>query len=197
MKGRGLAIGAFVLAVVMLVLGLVLQNQADFSSNYVKTQFAERGITFTPVDALLPAQKKVACLVANAGKPLTTGKQAECYAKYQIGIDLTLVDNGSTYFQSHYNGYLARVKAATAVAANPNDPATLDLVKQADEASRKADDLLAGEATRGLLLAGYGFSVIGDRLAQAALVCFIVAGLLLLAGIVLLVMSNREPATSS
>ena len=197
MKTRGLAIGAFVLAVVLLVLGLVLQNQADFSSNYVKTQFAERGITFTPVDALLPAQKKVACLVANAGKPLTTGKQAECYAKYQIGIDLTLVDNGNTYFESHYNGYLARVKAATALQANPTDPATQDLVKQADEASRKADDLLAGEATRGLLLAGYGFSVIGDRLAQAALVCFIVAGLLVIAGVVLLVVSNRKRPASS
>ena len=51
MKTRGFAIGAFVLAVVLLVLGLVLQNQANFSSDYVKTQFAERGITFTPVDA--------------------------------------------------------------------------------------------------------------------------------------------------
>ena len=30
---------------------------------------------------------------------MTTGKQAECYAKYQIGIDLGLVDNGNTYFQ--------------------------------------------------------------------------------------------------
>jgi len=197
MKTRGFAIGAFVLAVVLLVLGLVLQNQANFSSDYVKTQFAERGITFTPVDALLPAQKKVACLVANAGKPLTTGKQAECYAKYQIGIDLTLVDNGNTYFESHYNGYLARVKAATALQANPTDPATQDLVKQADEASRKADDLLAGEATRGLLLAGYGFSVIGDRLAQAALVCFIVAGLLVIAGVVLLAVSNRKRPASS
>ena len=69
-------------------------------------------------------------------------------------------------------------------------------MKQADDASRKADDLLAGEATRGLLLAGYGFSVIGDRLAQAALVCFVVAGLLLIAGIVLLVVSNRKRPAS-
>ena len=192
MKTRGLAIGAFVLALVVLALGLVLKNQADFSSDYVKAQLVERGIKFTPKEALLPEQQKVACLVDNAGKPMTTGKQAECYAKYQIGIDLTLVDNGNTYFQSHYNGYLARVKAAEALQANPNDPATLELVKQADEASRRADDLLAGEATRGLLLAGYGFSVIGDRLAQAALVCFIVAGLLVIGGIVLLVMSNRK-----
>ena len=114
MKGRGLAIGAIVLGVVVLVLGLILQNQADFSSDYVRSQLAERGITFTPVEALLPAQNEVPCLVANAGKPLTTGKQAECYAKYQIGIDLTLVDGGHTYFESHYNGYLARTAAAAA-----------------------------------------------------------------------------------
>ncbi len=192
MKGRGLAIGAIVLGVVVLVLGLILQNQADSSSDYVHSQLAERGITFTPVEALLPAQKEVPCLVANAGKPLTTGKQAECYAKYQIGIDLTLVDGGHTYFESHYNGYLARVAAATALEADPDSPETLALVQQADDASRKADDLLAGEATRGLLLAGYGFSVIGDRLGQAALVCFVLAGLLLIAGIVLLVVSNRK-----
>ena len=196
-KTRGLAIGAFVLAVVVLALGLVLKNQADFSRNYVKAQLVERGISFTPKEALLPDQQKVPCLIANAGKPMTTGKQAECYAKYQIGIDLGLVDNGNTYFQSHYNGYLARVKAATALQTDPTAPATLELVKQADEQSRKADDLLAGEATRGLLLAGYGFSVIGDRLAQAATVCFIVAGLLVIGGIVLLVMGNRKSADAA
>lgn len=68
---------------------------------------------------LLPAQQKIPCLVANADKPLTTRKQAECYAKNQIGIDLTIVDNGKTYFQDHYNGYLARVKAEAAQKASP------------------------------------------------------------------------------
>ncbi len=197
MKKAGIAIGAGVLAVVVLVLGLVLKNQSDFSRNYLHGQLAEHGITFTPVADLLPAQQQVPCLVANAGKPLTTGKQAECYAKYQIGIDLTLIDGGKTYFQSHYNGYLARAKADAALKANPNDAATLALVKDATDLSRKADDLLAGEATRGLLLTGYGFSVVSDRLAQAAYACFIVAGLLLLAGIVMLVTSKRtRPAFS-
>jgi hypothetical protein len=139
----------------------------------------------------------VPCLVENAGKPLLTGKQAECYAKYQIGIDLTVVDNGKTYFQDHYNGYLSRVKAQGAVKANPNDPATLELVKQAQDADRRSDDLLAGEATKGLLLTGYGFSVIGDRLAQAAVACFIIAGLLLLGGVLQFIMSTRNRPASS
>jgi hypothetical protein len=196
-RNRGIAVGACVLAVVVLVLGLVLQNQADFSRDYVHAQLAEHGITFTPVENLLPQQQNIPCLVANAGKPLTTGKQAECYAKYQIGIDLTVVDNGKTYFQDHYNGYLSRVKAQGAVKANPNDPATLELVKQAQDADRRSDDLLAGEATKGLLLTGYGFSVIGDRLAQAAVACFIIAGLLLLGGVLQFIMSTRNRPASS
>ena len=197
MKHRGIAIVLCALGVGAFVLGLLLKHEADFSRDYLRSQLEERGIVFTPVGALLPAQQDVPCLVANAGKPLITGKQAECYAKYQIGLDLTMVDEGKTYFESHYNGYLARLEAAAAVAANPEDPATLELVKKAEEQSRKADDLLAGEATRGLLLTGYGFSVIGDRLGQAATACFIIAGLLLLAGVLVLILSNRKPPASS
>jgi hypothetical protein len=192
------AIVLAVLAVGAFALGLLLKDQADFSRDYLRSQLDQRGIVFTPVDALLPAQRDVPCLVDNAGQPMTTGKQAECYAKYQIGIDLTMVDNGHTYFESHYNGYLARVKADEALRTKPDDPATQELVKQADVATRKADDLLAGEATRGLLLTAYGFSVIGDRLAQAATASFAVSGLLLVAAVVLFVRSRRpaEPTAS-
>ena len=192
MRNRGLAVGACILAAVTLVLGVVAQSQANFSRNYLEGQLEEHGIAFTPVANLLPQQKKIDCLVANAGKPLRTGKQAECYARYQIGIDLTLVDNGKTYFQDHYNGYLARVKAAAAVESNPTDPATLTLVKDADRIQRLSDDLLAGEATRGLLLSGYGFSVIGDRLAQGALACFVLTALLLIAAVGIFVMGRKR-----
>jgi len=191
MSRRGVAIGACALAVGVLVLGLVFKNQADFSRDYVKRELTEKGISFTPVENLLPQQKDIACLKQYAAKPLTTGKQAECYARYQIGIDLTVIDGGKTYFQDHYNGYLARVKAAQALQSDPGSAATADLVKQADQIQRTADDLLAGEATRGLLLSAYAFSVIGDRLAAAALVCFIIAALLLVVGALMLITSVR------
>jgi len=193
-RNRRIAIVSAVLAIVVLVLALILQNQANFSRNYLHDQLAEHGITFTPVANLLPQQQQVPCLVANAGKPLLTGKQAECYAKYQIGIDLTLVDGGKTYFQAHYNGFLSRQKYLAAVKANPNDPKNADLLAQATQADQISNDLLAGEATKGLLLTGYGFSVMGDRLAQAALAAFIIAGLLLLAGIVLFFTPVRKRA---
>lgn len=197
MKTRGIAIALAAAAIVVLVLGLILQNQADFSRNYLHDQLAEHGITFTPVDNLLPQQKTVACLVSNVEKPLLTGKQAECYAKYQIGIDLTLVAAGQTYFQAHYNGYLSRQKYLAAVKANPNDPKNADLLAQSTQADQISNDLLAGEATKGLLLTGYAFSVMGDRLAQTALACFILAGVLLLASIVRFVVSARKRPTGA
>ncbi len=194
---HGKVIFAGLIAVVLLALGLVLKNQADFSRDYVKSQLEAHGITFTPAEFLLPSQKDVPCLVENAGKPLTTGKQAECYAKYQITLDMALIDNGNPYFVTHYNAYLSDVAKYTAIAADPNDPAIPGLIQASLDAHRKGDDMLAGEATAGLLLTGYGFSIIGDRLAQAALACFILAGLALIVGIVLFIRSNRKPAAAS
>ena len=56
MKRRTLDIvfsaGAVVLAGLLLVLGLVLQNQADFAKSYVKDQLVQQRITFTPADKL-------------------------------------------------------------------------------------------------------------------------------------------------
>ena len=171
----GVAIGLGVLASSFAVLGLVLNNQASFSKRYVHDQLAEKQITFTPVENLLPNQKTVPCLVENAGKQLVSGKQAECYARYQIGLDLALIDNGKTYFEDHYAAYLLRVKAQQALAAAPNDPATQELVQQSAQLSQKAEDIFDGETMRGLLLTAYGFSLLGDKGATAALACFIIA----------------------
>jgi hypothetical protein len=193
---RAAAIGTTVLAVVVVLLALVVRNQADFAHDYLHDQLSERAITFTPTAGLMPSQQKIHCLVANAGKPLLTGKQAECYANYQIGIDLTMVDGGKTYFQAHYNGYLTRQKAIAALKSAPNDPATATLQTQAQQADQTANDLLAGEATQGLLLTGYGFSVMGDRLAQTATALFVLAGLLLAAAVFLFVRSARAPKTN-
>jgi len=186
------AIAAGVLGVILLGIGLVVNNQANFSRNYVHDQLAEHKIVFTPVAGLNAAQKDVPCLLANAGKQLTTGKQAECYAKYQIGLDLPLIDNGKGYAEDHYAAYLLRLKVAEAVKSKPNDPATIALVQQSTELTRKADDLLAGESMKGLLLSAYGFSIIGDRAGQAASTCFVVAGALLLAMLAGLALGYRR-----
>jgi hypothetical protein len=185
-----------IIALGFLALGSVLTNQANYAKNYVHDQLAEKHITFTPVVGLLPDQKKVPCLVQNAGKQLVTGAQAECYAKYQIGLDLLMIDNGKTYFQDHYAAYLLRLKAQQAVANDPSSPATQQLVRQSAAFSQKAEDIFDGETMRGLLLTAYGFSLFGDRGAMAATACFVIAGVLAsAAGVSLLFgLRRRQPA---
>jgi hypothetical protein len=194
MKTKGWAIGTAALAVVLLVVGLVLQNQSNFSNHYVKSQLASHGIVFTPVSQLLPAQKQKACLVANAGKLMTTGTQAECYAQYQIGIDMLQIDHGKSYFQGHFNGYQQDQKMYAALKADPQVKlaSTRQAVQTAQQADAISNALLAGEATKGLLLTAYGFSILGVRAGQAALACFLGAGALGLAAIVLALLSRRR-----
>ena len=42
------SVGGGLLAILLLVLGLVLQNQANFAESYVNDQLTEQKITFTP-----------------------------------------------------------------------------------------------------------------------------------------------------
>ena len=175
------SVGGGVLAVLILVLGLVLQNQANFAKDYVKDQLLEQKITFTPEKALTDEERKADCLVSNAGKPLTTGKQAECYANSYIGLHLTEINDGKTYAQTSNESREAATAATEAQEANAPDAEQLKAT--ADELSGKVESLFRGETLRGLLLTSYGFSIFGERAGQAALVCFLVAGVLILATI--------------
>ena len=44
------SVGGVVFSVLLLVLGLVLKDQADFAHTYVHDQLDEQKITFTPAD---------------------------------------------------------------------------------------------------------------------------------------------------
>ena len=177
------SIGGMALACLLLVLGLVLQNQANFAQDYVKSQLAEQKISFTPVKGLSPEEKKAACLVKWAGQPLTTGKQAECYANEYIGLHVTEINEGKTYSQSSGEARALAAKAEAAMKANPDDPEAQALDGQAKAAAGKTDALFKGETLRGLLLTTYGFSIFGERAAQAATVAFLVAAVLAIASI--------------
>src|SRR3954471_18968787 len=89
--------GGLALAGLLLVLGLVMTSNANFAKNYVKNQLSQQHITFTPADKLSAEEKDQPCVVGNAGLPLTTGKQAECYANSYIGLHVAAVADGQTY----------------------------------------------------------------------------------------------------
>jgi hypothetical protein len=175
------SVGGLLLAVLILVLGLVLQNQADFAKSYVKDQLTEQKIVFTPADKLTDEEKKAPCLVDNGGQALTTGKQAECYANKYIALHLSEVNDGKTYSETSTDSRAAAAKADAATKAGQPDAAALTTAAKAVDG--KVQTLFRGETLRGLLLTSYGFSIFGERAAQAALVAYAVALVLFLASI--------------
>jgi hypothetical protein len=185
MKRRTLDImfsaGGLVLAVLLLIVGIVLTSNANFAKNYVATQLSEQQITFTPVDKLSDEEKKSACLVQYAGQPLTTGKQAECYANDYIGLHVKSIANGKTY--ATIGTVQSQLKAQVAAAQKANSPNLADLQKQLDTVTAQRETLFKGETLRGLLLTSYGFSVFGEKAEQAALVSYLAALLLALLSI--------------
>jgi hypothetical protein len=160
------AVGGIVVAGLILVLGLVLQNQANFANDYVHNQLSQQKITFTPAN-FLKADESDPCLKKYAEQPLVSGKQAECYANHYIAVHLSKENGGKTY--SETSGELR---------ALPNQNSA-----QAKELSAKVDTLFRGETLRGLLLTSYGFSIFGDRAQTAAYVCYVLALVLFLAAI--------------
>lgn len=175
------SVGGLVLAALVLVLGLVLQNQADFAKSYVKDQLTAQKIVFTPADKLTDEEKQAACLVDNGGQSLTTGKQAECYANKYIALHLSEVNEGKTYSETSTDARTAAATATAATKAGAADAATL--TAQSTALDGKVQTLFRGETLRGLLLTSYGFSIFGERAQQAALVAYAVALVLFLASI--------------
>ncbi len=175
------SVGGVALAALLLILALVLKNNADFAKTYVKDQMSQQKISFTPVAGLGDEEKKSDCLVSNAGKPLLTGKQAECYANKYIAFHLSETNGGKTYSQT--SGEARAARAAATEAATKNDPKAEELNATATGLEGKVQTLFRGETLRGLLLTSYGFSVFGEKANQAFMVCLLAAVVLLLASV--------------
>lgn len=187
------SIGGALVALLLLVLGLVLNSQASFADSYVRDQLREQRIEFTPAAGLSDEEKEADCLVENAGKALLTGKQAECYANEYIGLHVSSINDGKTYSESSGEARALQAKADEATETDPGSDATAALVGQAKAAAGKTDALFKGETLRGLLLTTYGFSIFGERAEQAALVCFLVAAVLAIASAAGVVHATRTP----
>lgn len=175
------SIGGVLIALLLFALGGVLQNQATFAKDYVTDQLTAQRISFTPADKLTDEEKKADCLVANAGQKLTTGGQAECYANKYIALHLSETNGGKTYSETSTEARGA--SAAATKAKTDGAPNAADLETQAKALDGKVQTLFRGETLRGLLLTSYGFSIFGERAAQAALVAFGAGLVLLLASI--------------
>lgn len=182
MKRRTLDIvfstGGLALAVLLLILGLVLTSNANFAKDYVRDQLAQQKITFKPADLLTDEEAQSGCVVANAGKALTTGKQAECYANEFIGLHVksTQGANGMTY--AELGVPQGELRAQVEEARANDDPSLTELEADLAAINTARETLFKGETLRGLLLTSYGFSEFGVKADQVATVAYTVAGLL-------------------
>jgi hypothetical protein len=175
------SIGGLAIAALLFIAGFVLTSNANFAKNYVHDQLAQQHITFKAADTLTSEERQAPCLIENAGKKLTTGKQAECYANNFIGLHLKSTAGGQTY--ADLGTPQSELRAKVAAAQKANDPALEDLQKQLADVSSQRETVFKGETLRGLLLTTYGFSEFGTKAAQAAIVVFIAAGVLTLLSI--------------
>lgn len=197
MKRRTLDIlfsaGGIALAGLLLVLGLVMTSNANFAKDYTSDQLSQQKITFKAADQLTDEEAQSACVVANAGKALTTGKQAECYANEFIGLHIKNTENaqGLTYAEL---GVPQREAAAKVTEAIENgDPNLPELEAEAADIAKARETLFKGETLRGLLLTSYGFSEFGTKADEVAAVAYGVSGLLFLLSIAGFVHAFRTP----
>jgi hypothetical protein len=184
--------GGLVLAGLLLVAGFVLTSNANFANTYVADQLGAQNITFKPAAQLTDEEKQVPCLTTYAGQKLTTGKQAECYAKY-IGVHLQGIAGGKTY--AELGAPQTALREQVAQARETNAPNLADLEKQLADISGQRDTVFKGETLRGLLLTSYGFSEFGTKAGQAATVAYLAAALLALLAILGFIHAFVTPRT--
>jgi hypothetical protein len=176
------SVGGLGFAVLLLILGLVMQNQANFAENYVSDQFAEQKISFPPEYTYETEVPGSGCLTEYAGQELSTGKMAECYSNFFIKTHMnkSAADAGvpdETY--ATMGRVIAGVRADLTAATEAGEDTT-ELEARVAELNGLRDSMFRGETLRGLLLTTYGFSIFGDRADMAATVSIIGAVLLAL-----------------
>jgi len=152
---------AVVIAVVMLFVGAAAIYGGHFGQNNVKDRLTPEMVQFPPYEAMT-AEEQTA-VGDFAGQQVTTGPQAEAFARYIQG-HLALINDGKTYSET-----------SAAARADGLDPAV------AAELAGKADTLFKGETLRAILLNAYGWWTVSTIALYAGYV-------MVLAGIVLLVL---------
>ena len=193
-----IATGGAMFVILVVTLGLVLRNEANFAKDNVTTQLREQRIEFKQEAALTPSEREAPGVVTYAGEQLTTGKQAEAYAGY-IAVHLKEQAEkagfpGETYASISTPMAQLRAEIATAKAAGDAEAAAA-AQKKLDAATALRENQFKGETLRGMLLTSYGFSVVGDRAGLAATIAFgiaAVAALLSAAGFVHALVTPKE-----
>jgi hypothetical protein len=176
--------GGAVLVVVFVAAGALGLWGYSFANSNVHNQLSEQNITFPSQAAF--AHPKVGTeitpsmipLVSQyAGQQLLTGRQAEVYADHFIAVHLQEIGHGQTYAQ-----------VSAAAMALPKGSAAYT-AKEAE-----AQTIFQGTTLRGLLLEAYAFWTMGQIALWAAVVAFVLAGVMLVLTVLGALHLRRVPA---
>ena len=172
---------AQVFGIVLIVVGIGALSGGLYAHNYVTSQLSQEKITMPSGDAItaLPQASQKA-LQPFAGKPMTTGTQAQAYANH--------------FIWEHMQAACQNVKDANgnAVPAVPADQCTFAGVGQAaggatSTAAKTAYNTLRstifqGDSLRSMLLTAYAFWLVGSIAFWGAIACFVIGVVLIYLG---------------
>jgi hypothetical protein len=178
-----LTAGGGVLVVVLLAAGVLGIWGYSFANSNVHNQLAQQQITFPATAAFASAKAgteitpgMIPYLEKYAGQPLVTGQQAEAYADHFIAVHLQEIGGGLSYAQLSAQA-MALPKGSAAYTA----------------AEAKVQTVFQGTTLRGLLLEAYAFGTFGQIALVAAIVSFVLAGVMLLLSLLGVVHLRRVP----
>ena len=174
-------IAGFALSAILLVAGGLLLWGSTYVHNTVQGQLAAQQIFFPPKAAFAHPQaggeitpSMIPSVSQYAGQQLVTGQQAQSYADNFIAVHITNMTGGKTYAQ-----------LSSAALANPNDT----------KLAAQVATVFKGETLRSILLNAYGWWKVSQITYIAALICFGLGGLTLLASVFGLTLGRKEAIT--
>jgi hypothetical protein len=203
--------GALVMAVLLVVLGAVMLNRADFSRNYVHDQLVQESVVFPVAKDLQPREKsfteaRSGCVLTYAGQEVTTGKQAECYANEYLGGHLSWLATRLGMTQVAYvdgKNYrelgleLANIRAQIKTAEQSGSPDVAALQQKLTDVTTVRQKMFEGTMLRNALLTSYGFGELGTLARTGSNVCFAIGGLLVLLAIASFAHAARTPKSQA
>ena len=179
-----LTAGGAMLVVVLVAAGALAMWGYTYANANVHNQLAEQNITFptraafahpTAGGEITPSM--IPTVSQYAGQPLLTGQQAEVYADNFISVHLKEIGGGQSYAQL----------SAKAMALPKNSPAYT-------AAEAKVQTMFQGTTLRGLLLEAYAFWTFGQIALWAAVISFVLAGVMLTLTLLGMLHFRRVPA---
>ena len=166
-----LSIGALVAGGGALWMGRFIQNN-------IRDELESQQITFSPEDQLSDEEREIPGMVENAGKPLTTGNQAQVYSELILLHSREAAESagypGEVY--ATLGGVQRELRAAVAAAEESDDEAALEEAQaELTTVNNLRNTMLTASNLRGALLSAYGWDNVATGVTAAGVVILVLA----------------------